>query len=78
MYVFLLFQKTCPVSLFSNFIYDRYIARFFGLKNLTCMEFLVVISQLVYEAIASSKKFMKIDCKYSKGTHSLPIAKNRF
>ncbi len=75
---FLLFQNTCPVSLFLNFIYDRYIARFFSLKNLTCMEFLVVISQLVYEAFALSKKFMKIDCKNSEGTHSSPIAENRF
>jgi len=46
MYIFLLSQKTCPVSLFSNFIYDRYIARFFSLKNLTCMEFLVVKGQV--------------------------------
>jgi hypothetical protein len=42
------------------------------------MEFLVVISQLVYEAFALSKKFMKIDCKNSEGTHSSPIAENRF
>ncbi len=57
MYIFLLFQKTCPVSLFSMAgIFLQ--ARFFSLKNLTCMEFLVVISQLVYEAFALSKKFM--------------------